>query len=239
MPSIEDGNVHRIFLPWTGTGTPTHEECLNANFRPVEALMIDLGLKSGVRWASRNIGAATISDYGEYYAWGETATKGNYTSDNYLYGKRNLGDDLDIAGSSMDAAAMNMGGGWRMPTQDEMQELLDNCDMAWVLQNGVKGYRFTSRKTGNTLFFPSAGLYFDNSENAQYTGYGGAYLTSTQCGDGSNASYVMGYRYGSYDGGVKIRANNDYYPFDGYGRGTVRWFGRSIRAVAVQKARDN
>ena len=192
--------------------------------------MVDMGLS--VKWANVNVGAEVPEEYGDYYAWGETTAKSRYNSDNYAYGTtQNLGNNYDIAGSPMDAAAMNMGGGWRMPTKDEMQELLNNCDMAWVLQNGVKGYRFTSRKTGNTLFFPSAGLYFDNSENAQYTGYGGAYLTSTQCGDGSNASYVMGYRYGSYDGGPKIRKDNDYYPFDGHGRGTCRYWGRTVRAV--------
>ena len=191
--------------------------------------MVDMGLS--VKWANVNVGASIPEEYGNYYAWGETTEKSSYSSDNYLYSTtQNLGNDYDIAGTPMDAAAMNMGGGWRMPTRAEMQELLGNCDVSWVLQNGVKGYRFTSRLTGNTLFFPSAGVRHNSSLN--YTGFGASYPTSTMCDDGSSALYVMAYYYGNSYGGPDMRSNSDYYPFYSNGAGTYRYWGYPVRAVS-------
>ena len=192
--------------------------------------MVDMGLS--VKWANVNVGAQTPEEYGDYFAWGETSPKTTYTSDNYAFGTtQNLGNDYDIAGSPMDAAAMNMGGGWRMPKYAEMKELLDNCDVAWVLQNGVKGYRFTSRKNGKTLFFPAAGSYFDNSSSPREIGNGGAYHTSTQYTDGSISAYAMAFRPGNSDGSPSIRQDNWYWPLGNYGSSTYRYWGRSVRAV--------
>ena len=191
--------------------------------------MVDMGCS--VKWANVNVGAQEPEEYGGYYAWGETTPKSVYSSSNYVFGTtQNLGNDYNISGSPIDAAAMNMGGGWRMPTYAEMQELLNSCNSPeWVLQNGVKGYRFTSKTTGNTLFFPSAGVINDGTLYGE--GYGGSYLTSTQCSDGSNASYVMTFYYSHTHGGPSLRGNGDYYPFYHDGRGTYRYWGRSVRAV--------
>ena len=191
--------------------------------------MVDMGVS--VKWANVNVGAQQPEEYGDYFAWGETVLKSTFTSDNYAFGTtQNLGNDYDIAGSPMDAAAMNMGGGWRMPTSTEMQELLDACDVAWVLQNGVKGYRFTSRETKNTLFFPAAGAYYNNSSTPNRIGDGGAYHTSTQCSDGSNTSYSMAF---SHNNGYApfLRSGSSYWPLGGDGTSTYRYWGRTVRAV--------
>ena len=114
---------------------------------------VDLGLPSGLKWATCNVGASSPGDYGDYFAWGETESNDNY--DNCISSGK-LWDD--IAGdSSRDAARANWGGSWRMPTKDEFQELIDNCTCTWTTQNGHKGYKLISRKNGNSIFLPAAG----------------------------------------------------------------------------------
>lgn len=118
---------------------------------------VDLGLS--VKWASCNLGAAKPEDYGNYYAWGETAPKEKYTQDTYSFFSIetqtwiNIGND--IAGTSYDAATVNLGGGWKMPTQAQMDELIKKCECKWGEQNGVKGF-FVSGN-GRTIFLPAAG----------------------------------------------------------------------------------
>ncbi len=99
---------------------------------------VDLGLPSGLLWATRNIGAASPEDVGNLYAWGETETKEEYTRENYkfassenlwIYTKYNNTDHLTRLEPIDDAAVVNMGGGWRMPTRDDVQELLDECEL--------------------------------------------------------------------------------------------------------------
>ncbi len=135
---------------------------------------VDLGLPSGLKWATCNVGASTPGDYGNYYAWGETRTKSEYLIDNCSsYGK----DWGDIGGdSSRDAARANWGGSWRMPTKAEYQELVDNCTWTRTTQNGHKGYRVTG-KNGQSIFLPAAG--FRNGDKLCYGGEGGDYWSST------------------------------------------------------------
>lgn len=113
---------------------------------------VDLGL--GVKWATCNVGAANQWEAGDYFAWGETRTKEEYTSKNCLtYGM----DMPDMAGSlEYDAARVNMGGSWRLPTKEEMTELTEACTWEWVEMEGRKGYMGTA-KNGNTVFLPVAG----------------------------------------------------------------------------------
>ena len=115
---------------------------------------VDLGLPSGLKWATCNVGATTPEDYGNYYAWGETTTKSEYSEENSLtYGR----DMDDISGNvNYDAATANWGGSWRMPTRAEMEELIDNCSWTWTTQNGVNGMRATGTN-GNSIFLPAAG----------------------------------------------------------------------------------
>ena len=105
---------------------------------------VDLGLPSGTKWATCNVGATNPEDYGNYYAWGETTTGSTYT-----------GNPTTLP-SSADAATANWGSGWRMPTKAEMVELNTNCTVTWTTQNGVNGRLFTG-PNGNSIFLPAAG----------------------------------------------------------------------------------
>ena len=116
---------------------------------------VDLGLPSGLKWATCNVGASSPEEYGGYYVWGETTTKTEYTEDNSLtYGKQMN----DISGNSQyDAARANWGGDWRMPTYNELNELSTNCTWTWTTYNGVNGYNVEG-PNGNSIFLPAAGL---------------------------------------------------------------------------------
>ena len=113
---------------------------------------VDLGLS--VLWATCNVGASNPSDYGGYYAWGETTTKSSYTEDNSRTYEVSMGD---ISGNPQyDAATANWGSGWRMPTEAELEELEDKCDWEWTRQGGSNGYKVTG-PNGNSIFLPAAG----------------------------------------------------------------------------------
>ena len=124
---------------------------------------VDLGLS--VKWATCNVGATTPEGYGDYFAWGETATKDTYSSSNCpTFGlsisqlqSEGYIDSEGILTTQYDAATVNWGKKWRTPTYDEIKELRDNCEMDNVEVNGVPGKLFTSKTTGNTLFFPFTG----------------------------------------------------------------------------------
>ena len=131
---------------------------------------VDLGLPSGIKWATCNIGASTPSDYGNYYAWGETTTKTNYSSSTYTYS----GSPTTLP-SSADAATVNWGSGWRMPTDDEFNELKNNCTSTWTTQNGRNGRLFTG-PNGNSIFLPAAG---NRSAVLNYDGSYGYYWSSS------------------------------------------------------------
>ena len=121
-----------------------------------------LGLS--VRWASCNVGATTPEEYGDYFAWGETETKDEYSWATYKYGnnkihlfKYNIYDDKTTLESEDDAATVNWGGEWRMPTDAEWTELREQCTWTWTTQNGVNGYQVSSKTNGNSIFLPAAG----------------------------------------------------------------------------------
>lgn len=140
---------------------------------------VDLGLPSGLLWATRNVGASSPEDYGSYFAWAETQPKSVYNWDTYIYtcggfydltkyctypgcGCNGYTDNLTILQPGDDAATANWGGGARMPTKEEWQELYNNCTSVWTTQNGVNGRRFTG-PNGNTLFLPAAGARYESS----------------------------------------------------------------------------
>ena len=112
---------------------------------------VNLGLPSGIKWATCNVGASTPEGYGNYYAWGEPFTKIDYNSGNCsTYGV----SMNDISGNaSYDAARVNWGSTWRMPTKTEMEELVNNCSWIYTTQNGVDGYTVTG-PNGNSIFLP-------------------------------------------------------------------------------------
>lgn len=131
---------------------------------------VDLGLPSGLLWATCNVGASSPEEYGNYYAWGETKPKSAYTWDTYKYGtssndsditKYNPTDEKTVLEPEDDAAHANMGGEWRMPTYAELSHLTANTTSTWETLNGVNGRRFTG-PNGNSIFIPAAGCYGDS-----------------------------------------------------------------------------
>ena len=133
---------------------------------------VDLGLS--VKWATCNVGANKPEDYGDYFAWGETSPKAEYTWENCItYGEQMS----DISGNAQyDAATANWGGSWRLPTKAELEELNNKCTWKWTTQNGVNGYKVTG-PNGNSIFLPAAG---DRWQSSLYGARErGCYLSST------------------------------------------------------------
>ena len=131
----------------------------------IEPEAVDLGLS--VKWANFNIGAFDPTHYGDYFAWGETEPKETYSWATYKWcdgtdaniTKYNSTDSKTILEPEDDAAQVHWGGKWRMPTKEEIEELIDNCTWSESIQNGVKGYVVTSKHTGNSIFFPYSGCF--------------------------------------------------------------------------------
>ena len=178
------------------------------NDENVEELAVDLGLS--VKWASCNVGANSPEEYGDYFAWGEISPKSSYTEDNSLTYDVPMSD---ISGNSQyDAARANWGGGWRMPTKSEIDELVENCTWEWTKLNGVNGYKVTG-PNGNSIFLPAAGYRHGSS------------------------SYYVG-SYGYHWGSTPYEVNDDgacVLCFDSGGRGWLwgnRGYGLSVRPVS-------
>ena len=134
---------------------------------------VDLGLS--VKWATCNVGANNPEDDGDYFAWGETEPKDVYDWSTYKWcngsettltkynTSRSYGtvDNKTTLEMSDDAARANWGGEWRMPTDEEMTEVREQCTWTWTAQYGVKGYKVTSKNNGNSIFLPAAGYCLD------------------------------------------------------------------------------
>ena len=161
---------------------------------------VDLGLS--VKWATQNIGATSPSDYGDFYSWAETSPKDDsqYTFVGYKYrikGDSMYDEDLEFSKYNPynpnyytgvvdnksfierqdDAAFMNWGAGWRMPTKNELDELLNNCTWTWTSLNGVNGYKVTSTKNGASIFMPAGGT--QDGQGQVNDGARGFYWSST------------------------------------------------------------
>ena len=121
---------------------------------------VDLGLPSGTKWATCNIGAATSEHHGEYFAWAEITPITDKTSPkNNTSGKWMSGI---AGGAKYDAAAALWGEGWEMPTKRDFQELLENCTFEWTSLGRIKGCKIISKINGNYIFMPAAGRIFKN-----------------------------------------------------------------------------
>ena len=151
---------------------------------------VDLGLS--VKWATCNVGANSPEEYGDYFAWGELEPKETYNwSSAYKWCKGSLKtltkyntnssygsvDNKTVLGATDDAAHANWGGSWRMPTDAEMTELREQCTWTWTTENGVNGYKVTSKTNGNSIFLPAAGYRWDGS--LSYAGSSGSYWSSS------------------------------------------------------------
>ena len=116
---------------------------------------VDLGLPSGLKWATCNVGANSPEEYGDYYAWGEVETKSSYTVENSVtYGK----SISDISGNpSYDVARKKWGSSWRLPTMDEFEELQYKCKWKRITQGSKECYKVIG-PNGNSIFLPAAGF---------------------------------------------------------------------------------
>ena len=155
---------------------------------------VDLGLPSGTLWATCNVGADTPEGYGDYFAWGETTSKTNFTwltckyanngdrrkltkyCNDASFGNNGFTDKLTVLQASDDAATANWGKGWRTPTKDEWQELKDNTTSTWTTKNGVQGRLFTA-SNGRTLFLPAVGYH--SGDKLYAVGNNGTYWSSS------------------------------------------------------------
>lgn len=121
---------------------------------------VDLGLPNGTKWACCNVGAPSPDGTGGFYSWGETEIKSNYDDNNYKHGElsnripQRMGN---IAGSEYDAALVNMGSTWQMPSSEQWHELIDYCEWEWVTYKGHQGWRITG-PNGNRIFIPAGGM---------------------------------------------------------------------------------
>lgn len=152
---------------------------------------VDLGLPSGIKWATCNVGASSPEEYGFYYAWGETNTKGTYNGSSYIwydqtqevFTKYTWESNVITLESADDAATANWGDKWRMPTRDEFVELQSNCNWQWTTQNSINGW-LVKGSNGNSIFLPASGGKYDG--NIVYVGETGHYWTSSLA---KNSSY--------------------------------------------------
>ncbi len=188
---------------------------------------VDLGLS--VKWATVNVGATTPEGYGDYFAWGETNPKSEYSWSTYLYcngtgstltkycdnknyGYNGFKDNIAVLSQTDDAARVNWGGSWRMPSSDELKELRnsDNCTWTRTTLNGVAGYKVQSKKSGytnNWIFLPVAGSQ-DNSK-LYSDGSVGYYWSNTVGSDIGKAFLITFSRYSATE-------ITNYYRYYGY-----------------------
>lgn len=187
---------------------------------------VDLGLPSGTKWATCNIGADSPSEGGILLQWGETtAFRGSDTA----YNQCRLNDKQvkDIARSSeYDAAAIIWGDQWQMPSKNDFEELINNCKWTFVNNKSVPGYELKG-PNGNTIFLPCAGTYYEMECDPE--GDSGAYWTSTPHETDGHLSYAVGFvnPYNIEEGEeVSVGPNV---------AGTERHFGLSVRPVIKKK----
>ena len=192
------------------------------------AVAVDLGLPSGTKWADRNVGASSKTDYGDCFAWGEIATKSDYSWSTYKYGsasdelskyctKSDYGKDGFTDNKTElvlddDVANKLWGGSWRMPSAEQFEELINNTTNQWTTIDGKAGRLFTA-SNGNSVFFPAAGVSEETSLN-YYAGSSGNYWSRTLHDTQSGSAYGL-----YFDSGFWI--------VDNFGR----QYGHSVRPV--------
>lgn len=150
---------------------------------------VDLGLPSGILWATCNVGAETPEEIGNRFAWGETEPKTTYDFSTYRwcnwdginapltkycissnYGYHGFTDNLYSLLPEDDAATANWGKGWSIPSDMQWYELFQNTHNAWTTQNGVAGRRFVA-SNGNSLFLPASGYWCNHLGSSSIYAY--------------------------------------------------------------------
>ena len=204
----------------------TEEESSGATYNGYEA--VDLGVS--VLWASMNVGATSEEEYGNYYAFGEIETKNDYSSSTNVTYKVEMEDFSGKA--EYDAATANWGEPWRMPTSDQMQELVDKCTWTWgTMQdedgNDVYGYYVTGN--GNSIFLPAGGYCALESAKFYNVNEVGYYWSSTPLTDSSNnKAYYLYFYYDSSN-------SEDHYSV----LTNHRFRGRTVRPVVSTTSSDS
>ncbi|MCQ2318932.1 MAG: hypothetical protein MJZ90_08460 [Bacteroidales bacterium] len=190
---------------------------------------VDLGLPSGLLWATCNVGADSPEDYGWYFMWGSVTEggdpncswancPGNGGSSDYNATAFNTWEAANLTGGvlnpDVDAATANWGGDWRMPTTTEWQELYSNTTCTWTTENGVYGRKFMSKTDGSKyIFLPAAGYRLDT--DVVDAGSYGFYWSSSLYSSYPNLAYSMFFNSGD------VFPQNHYY----------RYYGFSVRPV--------
>ena len=208
----------------------TRNTIYNLTFVPSfqEHEYVDLGLPSGIKWATCNVGASAPEEYGGYYAWGETETKDDYGWDTYKWckgsedtmtkyctqSKYGTVDNKTVLDPEDDVAHVKWGGNWRMPTLDDLQALHLLCTWTWTTQSGTNGFKVTSNSNGNSIFLPATG--FRSDSGLRLAGSEGFCLSGT-----------LGYfDYSGYYFEFDSRGRDYYYDYH-----SGRDFGRPVRPV--------
>lgn len=190
---------------------------------------VDLGVESGTKWATYNVGASKPTEYGDYFAWGEIKPKEVYSWSTYKWCKGRddsmtkyctdseygTVDNKTVLDAEDDAATANWGSAWRMPTVKEIKELRYGCSWKWVVDfngSGVNGHLGTSKKNGATIFLPAAG--YRNATGLNLAGDYGDFWSSSLVEYYSSRAYYLDF----YD------SDFDWFSYN-------RSSGRSVRAV--------
>ena len=167
--------AYELFIRAEGAYCTFSDRYVGLCIRPVRKGhdYVDLGLPSGTLWATCNVGADSPEEYGDYFAWGEIEPKESYTWETYKwcegtaetltkycvnseYGYKGFTDGKTELDPEDDAATVNMGAAWRMPSAEQTKELIDNCSHEWTQLNGVNGFLVTG-PNGSQIFLPAAG----------------------------------------------------------------------------------
>lgn len=209
---FENHNQYEQYISGDTAVLPNVSHCIQeaeVHYNPYAPIIdgheyVDLGLPSGTKWATMNVGASSETDYGNYYQYGKGAAQYAATSGDSSYS----GTENPLA-TSADTVAQVWGGSWHMPTKAQFEELTANTTYEWTTINGVNGGKFTATN-GNYVFFAAAGFWYYGSQGS--VGNYGHYWSSTP--------YDSGLAYNLYFGdGRDVVDNND------------RSYGYSVRGV--------
>ena len=224
---VEVSSLSYVYLGETYSFTTKKHSSVNGHY------YVDLDLPSGTLWATCNVGATSPEGYGSYFAWGETVPKDTYNWSTYTLcngtsttltkycnnsssGYNGFTDTLTELEPEDDAAYVNWGSGWRMPSLAQFEELINSSytTTTWTTLNGVYGRKITSISNGNSIFLPAAGYRYGSSLN-----YGGSlgYYWSRTLGTSSTSN--------AYDLYFVSSNVNTYY--------INRYYGESVRPVRL------
>ena len=216
MPPAEDPSLPTDSIPQTDEPSLPTDSIASGEDEPMipaDSILVgdsheavDLGLS--VKWATCNVGASSPEEYGDYFAWGETTTNwDNSITDDLSITEMQSRGIIDSDGNltaAYDAATVNWGSKWRMPTGNEIAELFYSCTWTWTTQNGVEGRKVTG-PNGNSIFLPAAGYYYLDVTNLRDSG-SGHYWSATPYYSSSVNAYSLSFNsddFGCYNYGSR------------------------------------